>query len=72
MKNWNIVIDENSGFCFGVIYAIEMAEGILVEQNYLYCLGDIVHNDEEVNRLKNKGLRIISHDELINIKNEKY
>jgi 4-hydroxy-3-methylbut-2-en-1-yl diphosphate reductase len=71
MKNWNIVIDENSGFCFGVIYAIEMAEGILDEQNYLYCLGDIVHNDEEVNRLKNRGLRIISHEELIHLKNEK-
>lgn len=71
MKNWNITIDENSGFCFGVIYAIEMAEGILDTQDYLYCLGDIVHNDEEVNRLKKRGLRIISHEDLVNIKNEK-
>jgi 4-hydroxy-3-methylbut-2-en-1-yl diphosphate reductase len=60
MKNWDVTIDENSGFCFGVIYAIEMAEAILNEQNHLYCLGDIVHNDEEVNRLKKKGLKIIS------------
>jgi 4-hydroxy-3-methylbut-2-en-1-yl diphosphate reductase len=65
-----VTIDTNSGFCFGVVYAIEMAEEVLEKQNYLYCLGDIVHNDEEVNRLKNKGLITITHDELKNIKNE--
>ena len=47
-----ITIDENSGFCFGVVYAIEMAENILESQDKLYCLGDIVHNDMEVERLK--------------------
>ena len=57
----SVRIDPNSGFCFGVIYAIQMAEDILEEQGYLYCLGDIVHNDEEVNRLEKKGLRIIGH-----------
>jgi 4-hydroxy-3-methylbut-2-enyl diphosphate reductase len=48
-----------------------MAEEILAEDGYLFCLGDIVHNDEEVKRLKAMGLRIISHDDLLNIKNEK-
>lgn len=69
--NLEVTIDQDSGFCFGVVYAIDMAEEILEEDGYLYCLGDIVHNDEEVSRLKAKGLRIISHDDLLNIKNEK-
>ncbi len=64
-------IDPDSGFCFGVVYAIDMAEEILEEDGYLYCLGDIVHNDEEVARLKAKGLRIIDHDEFQNLQNEK-
>ncbi|WP_226389558.1 4-hydroxy-3-methylbut-2-enyl diphosphate reductase [Penaeicola halotolerans] len=71
MLNLSVTIDNNSGFCFGVVYAIEMAEDILNEQGYLYCLGDIVHNDEEVSRLVNKGLRIINHEELLNLTNEK-
>ncbi len=70
-KNLQVTIDKDSGFCFGVVYAIDMAEEILEEDGYLYCLGDIVHNDEEVARLKAKGLRIISHDELPNLQNEK-
>jgi 4-hydroxy-3-methylbut-2-enyl diphosphate reductase len=69
--NLKVTIDQDSGFCFGVVYAIDMAEDILAEDGYLYCLGDIVHNDEEVNRLKAMGLRIISHEDLLNIKNEK-
>jgi 4-hydroxy-3-methylbut-2-enyl diphosphate reductase len=69
--NLDVSIDKDSGFCFGVVYAIEMAEEILEEDGYLYCLGDIVHNDEEVLRLKEKGLRIIGHEELINLHNEK-
>lgn len=69
--NLQVTIDQDSGFCFGVVYAIDMAEEILAEDGYLYCLGDIVHNDEEVIRLKKKGLRIISHEELAQIKNEK-
>lgn len=66
-----VTIDTDSGFCFGVVYAIDMAEEILAEDGYLYCLGDIVHNDEEVERLKAKGLRIIDHDALKTLKNEK-
>jgi 4-hydroxy-3-methylbut-2-enyl diphosphate reductase len=69
--NLKVTIDQDSGFCFGVVYAIDMAEEILAEDGYLFCLGDIVHNDEEVKRLKAMGLRIISHDDLLNIKNEK-
>lgn len=64
-------VDKDSGFCFGVVYAIDMAEEILEEDGYLYCLGDIVHNDEEVARLKAKGLRIIGHEQLPELKNEK-
>ena len=45
-----VTIDKASGFCFGVVYAIDMAEDILDHEDYLYCLGDIVHNDEEVKR----------------------
>ncbi|MFN4084103.1 MAG: 4-hydroxy-3-methylbut-2-enyl diphosphate reductase [Bacteroidia bacterium] len=68
--NLNITIDDNSGFCFGVVFAIQMAEDILDETGHLYCLGDIVHNDEEVTRLKAKGLKIINHEDLKNIRNE--
>jgi 4-hydroxy-3-methylbut-2-en-1-yl diphosphate reductase len=71
MLNLKVQIDQHSGFCFGVVYAIEMAEEVLEEQGYLYCLGDIVHNDEEVNRLTKKGLKIIEHDELKTLFNEK-
>ena len=70
MYNLQVHIDPNSGFCFGVIYAIQMAEDILNEQGYLYCLGDIVHNDEEVERLEKRGLRIINHDTYRHLKNE--
>lgn len=71
MLNLKVHIDQHSGFCFGVVYAIEMAEEILDEQGYLYCLGDIVHNDEEVNRLTQKGLKIIDHAQLQMIHDEK-
>ncbi|GAB3330632.1 4-hydroxy-3-methylbut-2-enyl diphosphate reductase [Marivirga atlantica] len=69
--NLSVNIDNNSGFCFGVVYAIEMAEDMLEEQGYLYCLGDIVHNDEEVRRLEAKGLRIIDREQLKDLNNEK-
>lgn len=69
--NVSVTIDDNSGFCFGVVYAIEMAEDVLQEQGYLYCLGDIVHNDEEVNRLRAKGLQIINYEDFNGLKNEK-
>jgi len=64
----NIEIDKHSGFCFGVVYAIQMAEDELAKSDKLYCLGDIVHNNKEVERLNNLGLEIISHEELKNYK----
>lgn len=70
MQSLSVTIDSNSGFCFGVVYAIQMAEDILEEQGYLYCLGDIVHNDEEVERLQQRGLRIINHQQLRELHNE--
>lgn len=69
--NLQVTIDKSSGFCFGVVYAIEMAEDILANEGSLYCLGDIVHNDEEVERLTNMGLKIIDHEVLKTLKNEK-
>lgn len=59
-----VTIDPNSGFCFGVVFAIKMAEEELERSGQLYCLGDIVHNNMEVERLKAKGLKIISHEQL--------
>ncbi|MFW5726001.1 MAG: 4-hydroxy-3-methylbut-2-enyl diphosphate reductase [Bacteroidota bacterium] len=64
-----ITIDSKSGYCFGVLKAIETAESLLDEYGQLFCLGDIVHNDEEVNRLRNRGLIVINHDDLKNLYN---
>ncbi len=69
--NLSVDIDPSSGFCFGVVYAIEMAEDILDNEGHLYCLGDIVHNDQEVKRLEQKGLQIIGHDDLERIQDAK-
>lgn len=60
-------IDGNSGYCFGVEYAIQMAEDELDQGNDLYCLGDIVHNSKEVDRLEAKGLKIIHKKDLPNL-----
>jgi 4-hydroxy-3-methylbut-2-en-1-yl diphosphate reductase len=62
-------IDENSGFCFGVVNAINKAEEELEKTGFLYCLGDIVHNNAEVGRLKSKGLQIITYDQFKELKN---
>ena len=56
-----IEIDEASGFCFGVTTAIRKAEEELTKGNRLYCLGDIVHNGKEVERLRGMGLITIDH-----------
>lgn len=58
-----IEIDESSGFCFGVVTAIRKAEEELARGGTLYCLGDIVHNSREVERLKELGLVTINHEE---------
>ncbi len=59
----NIEIDSGSGFCFGVTTAIQKAEEELAKGNTLYCLGDIVHNGQECERLKKLGLITINHEE---------
>ena len=59
-----IEIDEGSGFCFGVTTAIKKAEEELAKGTTLYCLGDIVHNSMEVERLTQQGLITINHDQL--------
>lgn len=66
-----VEIDRNSGFCFGVVTAIRKAEKELDNSGQLYCLGDIVHNAREVERLQEKGLKTITHDDLGKLKNVK-
>lgn len=60
----HIEIDSSSGFCFGVTTAIKKAEEELAKGNTLYCLGDIVHNGMEVERLHARGLITINHEQL--------
>lgn len=59
-----VSIDKNSGYCFGVEFAIKMAEDEMENGDMLYCLGDIVHNDMEVSRLSAKGLVVIDREQL--------
>ena len=66
-----VEIDKDSGFCPGVVTAIRKAEEELDKSGRLYCLGDIVHNSNEVDRLKNKGLVTITHEELRSLHNVK-
>jgi 4-hydroxy-3-methylbut-2-enyl diphosphate reductase len=58
-----IEINKDSGFCFGVVNAINRAEEELAKHKTLYCLGDIVHNSHELERLKKKGLITINHEQ---------
>lgn len=66
-----IEIDQKSGFCFGVVNAIKKAEEELAKGEILYCLGDIVHNNLEVDRLEKLGLKTINHEEFARLKNVK-
>jgi 4-hydroxy-3-methylbut-2-enyl diphosphate reductase len=66
-----IEIDKKSGFCFGVVNAIEKAEQELKKGETLYCLGDIVHNGQEVERLTAMGMITITHEEFKNLHNVK-
>lgn len=59
-----IEIDKGSGFCFGVTTAISKAQEVLQKDGHLYCLGDIVHNSNEVERLGRIGLETITHEQL--------
>lgn len=66
-----VEIDKESGFCFGVVTAIKKVEEELTNVGTLYCLGDIVHNSKEVERLKAMGLITINHDEFRLLHNAK-
>ena len=66
-----VEIDEGSGCCFGVVTAINKAEEELTKGGTLYCLGDIVHNSREVERLKAMGLITINHEEFNRLHNVK-
>jgi len=66
-----VTIDENSGFCFGVVNTIRMAEEELDKSGFLYCLGNIVHNNSELNRLKKRGLVVINYEQFGKLNNSK-
>lgn len=66
-----VEIDSGSGFCFGVVNAIKSAEAELAKEGILYCLGDIVHNNSEVLRLREKGLVTINHDQMHDLRGAK-
>lgn len=63
----NVIIDDNSGFCFGVVRAIGEAEDALQQVGNVYSLGDIVHNRVEVQRLEKLGLHTVSHEDMVNL-----
>ena len=66
-----VLIDDKAGYCFGVVKAIGAAEEVLKNEGSLYCLGDIVHNSAEVERLKNLGLEVIDHQMLEELRGKK-
>lgn len=66
-----VKIEESSGFCFGVVSAINLVEKELKKNNKLFCLGDIVHNNMEVERLSSLGLEVIDIDKMKDLKNSK-
>lgn len=66
-----VTIDRDSGFCFGVKRAIEQAESQLARDGRLYCLGDIVHNNAEMERLRKQGLTSLSREDMSNLKDER-
>jgi len=63
-----IAIDNNSGFCFGVAAAVRKAEEALLKEEQLFCLGEIVHNEAEVERLSKMGLITIDHQRFFTLK----
>lgn len=66
-----VEIDQDSGFCFGVVNAIKRAEKELAKNGTLFCLGDIVHNTQEISRLEEAGLKTIDHNHFLLLRNEK-
>ncbi len=66
-----VTVDNNSGFCWGVVRTVDIAEQELSENGKLYSLGEIIHNPVEIERLEAKGLQTIRHDDLKNLKDAK-
>jgi 4-hydroxy-3-methylbut-2-en-1-yl diphosphate reductase len=66
-----VSVDENSGFCWGVVRAVDYAEKELNASGKLYCLGEIIHNPIEIERLKKLGLETITIDDLPKVKDAK-
>lgn len=66
-----VVIDEDAGFCFGVARSIQMAEAGLEGHGRLYCLGELVHNEEELMRLEKLGLQIIDRKAFKELRNQR-
>lgn len=64
-----VEIDPHAGFCFGVRKAVQSAEEILTAEGSLFCLGDLVHNEEELLRLRALGLKTINHEEFESLRN---
>lgn len=65
----NIEVDPAAGFCFGVTRVVDKAEEIIREQGQLYCLGEIVHNQKEIERLEKIGLKTITPEEFLTLSN---
>jgi 4-hydroxy-3-methylbut-2-enyl diphosphate reductase len=66
-----VSVDNNSGFCWGVVRTVDIAEQELAETGKLYSLGEIIHNPVEIARLEEKGLRTVRHEDLRNLKDAK-
>jgi 4-hydroxy-3-methylbut-2-enyl diphosphate reductase len=67
MKKMEIEIDPHAGFCFGVTRVVNKAEEIIRQYGQLFCLGEIVHNQKEIERLEGIGLKTISYDEFLTL-----
>ncbi len=57
-----VTVDKSSGFCWGVIRTVEIAEKELAASEKLYSLGDVIHNPVEIERLRSKGLETVTHE----------
>ncbi|MFA5833168.1 MAG: 4-hydroxy-3-methylbut-2-enyl diphosphate reductase [Bacteroidota bacterium] len=66
-----VTVDNNSGFCWGVVRTVDIAEQELADTGKLYSLGEIIHNPVEIDRLEQKGLKTIRHEDLPNLKDAK-
>jgi 4-hydroxy-3-methylbut-2-enyl diphosphate reductase len=66
-----VTVDKSSGFCWGVVRTVDIAEKELAVGEKLYSLGDIIHNPVEIERLKSEGLETVTHDDLAKLRGAK-